>query len=210
MRSFILAAALALSISAFPAPNARDISIVDALVARTPQYGPFRDRDGSDDDDEDEVPAWAATNPKPSPKLAPKPAPRPAPKPAGGPPPPKTVIPTPNSSSPSSPRQGFPPKGKPDSDDEEDEEDERAPRFSTEPKGIPSSWSSGRPSAPIRPLPKGGPAPRPFTQPQAQQPKPKSGGPPPPKEPPFPDSEEDDEKIKAVNRTKREPNLWEQ
>lgn len=199
MRSIILAAALALSVSALPTSNARGVSVADTLVARSPQFGPFKGRGGSDDDEEDGVPTWAETIPKSSPRVAPKPS--------GGPQSPKGSAPP--------PRQGLPPKGRPDSDDEEDDESEPAPKFSAGPRpkaagpgGNPSSWQSGRPSAPLkgnRPLPKSAP----WSPPKAQRPKPKSSGPPPPREPPFPDAEEDDEKIKAVNRRQREPNAWE-
>jgi hypothetical protein len=231
MRSFILAAALALSVSAFPASTARDVSVADALVARTPQFGSFKGRGGSGDDDEDEVPAWAATIPKSSPKFAPKPAgPAPpknvAPKPAGPAPPPKNVAPTPKGSLPP-PRQGLPPKFGQGSGDEDDEESEPAPKFSAGPKSAPRplpkaqgpgnvpSWSI--PPKGDRPFPQGAPPagpPRTFSPPKPQQPKPQQPKPQQPKPkasgPPFPDLEEDDEKIKANKRMKREPNSWEQ
>jgi hypothetical protein len=190
MRSFILITALALSVSAFPAPTAREVSVVDALVARTPQFGPFKGRGGSDDDEEDEVPAWTGTIPKTSPKLAPKPA---------GPTPPKNVAPKPKGSAP--PRQSVPPKFSPDSDEDEEEEPEFAPKFGAGPKNLPKPKAQGSGPAPSRPLPpkgdrpfpKGAPAglPKTFSPPKSQQPKPKSVGTTPPKESPFPDSEED-------------------
>jgi len=213
MRSFILAAALALSVTAFPAASVHEVSVADALVARTPQFGPFKGRGGSGDDDDDEVPDWVATLPKSSPKFSPKSVPRPA-----GSPPPKNVVPTPKSSLPP-PRQAPPPKGRPDSDDENDEEYEPVPKFSTGPKSVPWPRPQGGPgSAPWaslpkgdRPFPKGAPPagpPRPFGPPKAQQPKPKSSLPPPAKEPPFPDAEDDDNKVKAANRVRSEPNPW--
>jgi len=204
MRSFIIAAALALSVSAFPTAAARDVSVTDALVARTPQFGPFKGRGGSDDDDDNDVPAWLSTLPKSSPKSVPRPA---------GPSPPKNVAPKPKGSLPP-PRQPPPPKGKPEGDDEDDEESEPAPKFSAGPKGIPFPKAQGSGSAPFlpalpkgdRPLPKGvapvGP-PRTFTPPKAQQPKP-----PPAKEAPFLDEKDDDYRVKALNRVKREPNPW--
>lgn len=198
MRSIILAAAFALSVSALPTSNARGVSVADALVARAPQFGPFGGRGESDDDDEDEIPTWVETIPKSSPRVAPKPS--------GGPQSPKSSAPP--------PRQGLPLKVRPHRGEEEDDKSETALKLSAGPGpeagpgSSPSSWQSGRPSAPLkgnRPLPKSAP----WSPPKAQQSKPKSSGPPPPREPPFPDAEEDDEKIKAVNRRQREPNAWE-
>ncbi|TID14670.1 hypothetical protein E2P81_ATG08625 [Venturia nashicola] len=147
MRSTIIAAALLLSVSAFPSPRYHDRSVADTLRDRAPQFNSLKGRRGSDDDVGDGVPAWIATIPKSSPKGSPRPL--------AGPSIPRNMVPLSMNSSPNRP----PPKSAP--------------------------WSP----------------------PKAQQSKPLK--PPPPKEPPFPDAEEDDEKIKAVNRMQREPNAWE-
>ncbi|KAE9963133.1 hypothetical protein BLS_009614 [Venturia inaequalis] len=145
MRSTIIAAALALSVSAFPSPRNRGLSAADTLVARAPQVGLFKGR-GESNNNEDAVSAWSATIPKSSPK--------------------------------------------------------RASRQVTGPASPKAVARSPKGSSPNRPPPRSAP----WSPPKAQQPKPI---PSPPKEPPFPDAEEDDEKIKAVNRMQREPNAWE-
>jgi len=154
MRSFIIAAALALSVSAFPATAARDVSVANSLVARTPQFGPFKGRGGSDDDDDDDVPSWLSTLPKSSPKSVPRPA---------GPSPPKNVVPKPKSSLPP-PRQLPSPKGKPDGDDEDDEESEPTPKFSAGPKSVPFPKAQGSGNAPFLPAPPKGDRPFPKAQ----------------------------------------------
>lgn len=176
MRSTIIAAALALSVSALPSPKYHDLASADALVARAPQFDYFKGRGGSNDNHEDKVPAWVATISKSSSK---------------------------GSSTP--PRRRLSLQSKPKSDDREVDESPR-PKAAVSGSKRPS-WLSRRPAAPSkgnRPPPKSVP----WSPPKAQQSRLKPSGPPPSREPPFPDAEEDDEKIKAVNRMQREPNAW--
>ncbi|QDS74683.1 hypothetical protein FKW77_000239 [Venturia effusa] len=186
MRSTTIAVAFVFSVAAFPSPKYRDSSITNALVARAPQFGPFRGRSESSDEDEEQAPAWSTTIPKSSLKVVELPA--------QGPPPRIAILAPRRSRLP--PRQGLPPHGKLNKDDEQEFEPKPSLKFSA---GLRRSASLNQSRQP--------PQSAPWSPPKARQLKPKSSG--PAKEPPFPDAEEDDEKIKAVHRMQREPNAWE-
>lgn len=207
MRSIIIGAALVFSVSAFPLPDYRDLSVAKALVTRDPQSGPLRDRGGLSDDkiDEEETPAWGANVPKSFRKMVSKPS--------ESSPPSTTAISTPNGSPPP-PHPALPLHEKLDSNKAEEVYFETALKFSAGPRtqaagsgNGPSSWALRRRST-LRKQDRPPPKSAPWNPPNAQQPKSKSG-PPPAREPPFPDAEEDNEKIKAVHRMQREPNAWE-